>query len=384
MSESMVGDVALTVRTRGSRRAVRASMVAVLATALASIGLAGLHPAGAAAKPKPPPVEYYLALGDSMAAGTGASTGSHDYVNVLYQHELARYPGLQVVNLACGGATTGSMVAGPGCSYASGTQLGDAEAFLRAHAGHVAMVTIDIGANNVDGCLNASGISTSCVTSGLSQITTYLPQILDGLSSSYPDVAIYGMDYYDPFLDQWLSGTSGQTVATESEAFAVDLNSLLGQLFGADDAAMADPATLFQTSNFSLTGTYNGATVPENVALICAWTLMCSGNNIHPNDSGHAEVDHRAARRRAEEPVLGPVGGQWRTSGLSVVAGAGGRHPAARAPTARFDRGHLREAQPGRQLLLHRPGEGQQAQGEADHPERGHGRRIDHRPLTVP
>ena len=54
--------------------------------------------------------------------------------------------------------------------------------------------------------------------------------------------------------------------------------------------ATADPATLFETSDFALTGTYNGMTVPENVALICAWTLMCSGNNIHPNDTGHAEV----------------------------------------------------------------------------------------------
>ena len=50
------------------------------------------------------------------------------------------------------------------------------------------------------------------------------------------------------------------------------------------------PATLFQTPNFALTGHYNGTTVPENVALICAWTLMCSENNIHANDQGHAEL----------------------------------------------------------------------------------------------
>ncbi len=47
---------------------------------------------------------------------------------------------------------------------------------------------------------------------------------------------------------------------------------------------------LFQTTNFALTGSYNGTTVPENVALICAWTLMCSENNIHTNDQGHAEL----------------------------------------------------------------------------------------------
>ena len=53
---------------------------------------------------------------------------------------------------------------------------------------------------------------------------------------------------------------------------------------------MADPATLFQTTNFALTGSYDGTTVPENVALICAWTWMCSENDIHANDEGHAEL----------------------------------------------------------------------------------------------
>ena len=76
---------------------------------------------------------YDVAMGDSLAAGTGASSTSTRYVNVLYQHELSRFPTLQLENIACGGATTNSVIHGPGCSYTTGTQLGDAEAFLRAH-----------------------------------------------------------------------------------------------------------------------------------------------------------------------------------------------------------------------------------------------------------
>ena len=233
---------------------------------------------------------YYVAMGDSIAAGTGASTPANDYVNLVYQHELALHPGLQVVNLGCGGATSASVVLGPGCSYATGTQLGDAKAFLAAHPGQVAMLTIDIGANDVDGCLGTGGINTSCVQSGLTNITTYIPQILNGLRTVDPTLPIYGMTYYDPFLDQWLTGASGQVLAQQSETDAVALNALLTQIYTTAHAATADTAGIFQTTNFALTGTYNGTTVPENVALICAWTLMCSANNIHPDDAGHAEV----------------------------------------------------------------------------------------------
>ena len=263
-------------------------MLGLLGTLM--VGTVSLAESPTSARAATTPVEYDVAMGDSLAAGTGASTTANDYVSLVYQHELTRHPGLQLENLGCGGATTTSVIHGPGCSYTTGTQLGDAEAFLRSHPGQVEMLTIDIGANDVDGCLGSSGINTSCLQTGLSQITTNLPLILSGLRAADPTLAIYGMDYYDPFLDQWLSGTSGQTVAQQSETDAVVLNDQLGQIYSAHQAAMADPASLFQTTNFALTGSYNGTTVPENVALICAWTLMCSENNIHTNDQGHAEL----------------------------------------------------------------------------------------------
>jgi len=263
-------------------------VLAVLLGSVAALGIPGPVASAAGAPPKP---VYYLALGDSMAAGTGASTTATRYVNVLYQHEVGRFPTLQLDNIACGGATTTSMIDGPGCSYATGTQLGDAEAFLRAHPKQVAFVTIDIGANNVDGCQVGETISPSCVADGLAHITSELPQILSGLQDAYPGVAVYGMTYYDPFLGEWLDGSAGQTVAQQSESLVLDLNALLTQVDTAAGAATADPATLFQTTDFALTGTYLGATEPQNVADVCNWTLFCSdGGNIHPNDTGHALV----------------------------------------------------------------------------------------------
>ena len=130
------------------------------------------------------------------------------------------------------------------------------------------------------------------------------------------------MDYYDPFLDQWLTGASGQAVAQESEQGIVALNSELGQIYGAAGAAMADPAALFQTTNFALTGSYNGMAVPENVALICAWTLMCTQNNIHADDQGHAELAQAFETSIAQPPTTSliiPSSSGTTLSGTTVV-----------------------------------------------------------------
>ena len=66
------------------------------------------------------------------------------------------------------------------------------------------------------------------------------------------------MDYYDPFLGEWLLGSGGQTVADQSEQLVVSLNALLAQLYGASEAAMADPASLFQVTDSAPTGIRRG------------------------------------------------------------------------------------------------------------------------------
>ena len=55
---------------------------------------------------------------------------------------------------------------GPGCAYASGTQLGDAVAFLRAHPRQVAFLTIDIGADDVQTCQSSTGLNPACASAG--------------------------------------------------------------------------------------------------------------------------------------------------------------------------------------------------------------------------
>jgi lysophospholipase L1-like esterase len=229
---------------------------------------------------------YYIALGDSLAKGIGASGEELDYVSLIYRHEAARYDDLRLVNLGCGGATTRSLRFGPGCG--EGTQLGDAEALLRSNLGHVAFVTIDIGGNDIIACIDGATVNARCVEEAFRAISVNLPKVLAGLRSAYPGVRIYGMDYYDPYLADWLLGIAGQNMAEETVDVIGELNAELGRIYAAAGVAMADPFSAFNSRDFNITGSYNGSKVPENVAVVCEWTHMCSSRNVHTDDAGHA------------------------------------------------------------------------------------------------
>jgi lysophospholipase L1-like esterase len=232
----------------------------------------------------PPPTRYYVSMGDSLSTGTGVSAGQ-GYVDRVFVHESMRLPGLVAQRFGCAGATTTSMVNGGGCSYAQGSQLAAAEAFLSTHQGQIAFVTIDIGANDVTPCFSATGVNQTCLQTATATVQANLATILAGLRSAGGPDPIFGMTYYDPFLAIWLSGN--QSAATQSEQATVSGNAQITSLYQSNAAQVADVQTTFDTTNFAVTGTYNGMTVPQNVANICAWTLMCPAGNIHANATGY-------------------------------------------------------------------------------------------------
>jgi lysophospholipase L1-like esterase len=304
-----------------------AGVGAGLALALSGLALAAL-PAGASTAPRATPM-FQLSLGDSLAAGVGASVPANDYVNLVAAHEAPSIPGLTVENESCSGATTTTMLSGGGaCTYADGTQLAQAEAFLTAHPGQVPYITIDIGANNVDSCLTGSGISLACVTNGLLTVQAELPQIVAGLHHAAPTVPIFGMDYYNPFLAEWvLGGAAGPGLARESATLSTVLNGSLVQTYGAGGATPVDVQGVFATQDFAMTGSFDGVTVPENVSRTCAWTHMCdnSGFTIHTNDIGHAKLAG-AFERAIDRNLRGGGHGTWLTDaagGVHTVGNAG-------------------------------------------------------------
>lgn len=222
--------------------------------------------------------DYYLALGDSLAAGQQSlpSVTGGGYPMVLTARLQAVDPGITLADLAISGETTSSFL---------GFQLAQAEAFLRAHPGHVPFVTIDIGGNDIGGC----GGSPTCNAAALAAIDHNVPTIVTGLTAAAgPGTRLAFMTYYDPFLEYWVTGAAGQATAAQSVPVLDTLNARLASDFGPGFIA-ADVAGAFSSDD---TGddvsTPRYGTVPQDVAVICVLTGGCDhGVDVHANSVGH-------------------------------------------------------------------------------------------------
>jgi lysophospholipase L1-like esterase len=229
---------------------------------------------------------YYLALGDSLAYGYQPShvTGQ-GYVDQLYASLHARDRYLKLTNLGCPGETSGTLRTGGICSYPGQTsQLAAAVAFLKAHRGEVSLITIDIGANDVDGCVKSGSLDPTCVLTGLAAIAANLAATVGELRAVAPRVDIVGMNYYDPFLAAWLTGPAGQQLAQQSLGLVGVLNGLPAGVYRTAGFRVADVAGAFSTND--ITTMVSG--VPLDVSRICQWTWMCTAGDIHANQQGYA------------------------------------------------------------------------------------------------
>ena len=312
-------------RTIRSRRMPAKAMLAgggALAALLAGVGYLAIPADASTSSPgdaatadrgDAAPRAYYLALGDSLSQGVqpatpplpaGVSLGqsietSQGYPDDLYAHYAPAFHGrLRPDKLGCPGETTTSMLTGAGspCSYPQGSQLAAALAFLRTRHGQAGLITLDIGANDVDGCAAGGSINQACVATGVAAIGHDLPLILGDLrDAAGPHTRIVAMNLYDPFLADYLTGAAGQGAATESVVLGQQVNELIAADDTAFGAATADVQDAFSTTDFTDTATLPGAgSVPLNVARICEWTWMCApapvGPNIHANADGYQVI----------------------------------------------------------------------------------------------
>jgi lysophospholipase L1-like esterase len=253
---------------------------------------------------------YYLALGDSLAAGFGAPAGE-GYVDDLVRHYQGAIPGLELVDLGCPGETTVSFIDGGKCPYPQGSQLAAAEAFLGAHPGQVALVTLDIGGDDVTGCASgpAAGVSSACVANAVTQVNTDVATIGAALrSAAGGSVPIAGMTYFDPFVVAWLNGPAGEQEAVASVQALDELNTTLTAAYGRFGAVVADVAGAFSSTDLGDLVSSSYGTVPKAVAVACAWlTVVCRAGgpvtvSVHPNATGYAQI------AAAFEVALGPLG----------------------------------------------------------------------------
>lgn len=290
--------------------------------ALACVLVVALAPASASAdEPGESDGGTYMALGDSVAAGTQQPLPftDNDYTDQLFGHLEGAYGFDGFVNLACPGDDTvemrfgtggaspfGSLCYGPYAQLPPGgtSQLDVAVDYLTAHPGEVRLITIAIGANDILACdpTDPPEELNACLGAQLGQIGDNLPAIVGTLQAVAPGVPIVAMNYYNPNLAFWITGPDGQALAAESLGLTAIFNGTLEAVYGAFGVPVADVAKAFDTYALD-----NGEP-PTNVRRICALTLMCerSGGtyvlsdydpvtpgpqtDIHPSDAGYSKI----------------------------------------------------------------------------------------------
>jgi len=239
---------------------------------------------------------YYLALGDSLAIGVqpspnGEVATNQGYADDLFAEMRTRIHGLKLTKLGCSGETTSTMILGGVCNYTEGSQLAAAVAFLETHS--VALVTLDIGANDIDHCISVmGGIDSGCIETAFSTVSSNLPQILTELrAAAGPSTPIVAMNYYDPFLAAWTLLAGGQALAKASLKATLAFNSILKAAYQAFSIPVANVAHAYHISDFTLIPFGN---LPLNVFLTLTWTWMGApppiGPDVHPNAVGYAVI----------------------------------------------------------------------------------------------
>src|SRR4030095_14523319 len=130
------------------------------------------------------------------------------YADQLYQAILPNFPGLQLVKFGCPGETTATMLEGGICKYDKGSQLDQAVEFLLNNKDNIALITIDIGVNDLlnSNCLTLTPApptaDPACIQTLIGgPIVSNLSLILSTLFQAINrDTPVIGMNYYNPFL----------------------------------------------------------------------------------------------------------------------------------------------------------------------------------------
>jgi lysophospholipase L1-like esterase len=276
-----------------------AATLAVVATVVTA-AVAGAVPALASRDAKAgSTTTFYLSLGDSLAQGVQPnSSGVSVETNAGYPNQLATAlrqtnPSLRLVKLGCPGETTFTMINGGICNYSAGSQLAQAVRFLKQHAAQTQLVTIDIGANDLNRCVAKPTLAqiVKCLNKVIPNTVKRLGRIMAQLRAAYPTPGtIIGMSYYVPQLAAWLEGTTaGRQLARAGVVLGGAFNSQLGSVYTKFGAPVADVFTAFKTKDFKdKVQTPAFGTLPLNVATLCSYTWQCAPPPVGPNE--HANV----------------------------------------------------------------------------------------------
>jgi hypothetical protein len=303
---------------RFSKVAARALAATVSISALGLAALTNAGPAGATTTP----VTYYVSVGDSYSVGYQPLPAPH--ASAGYTGYVATKLKMTLVNFGCGGATTVSILDptalcndiqfGPPAATDVGvvppgeSQIQAADAFIAAHVGHIGLITVSIGGNDVTPCVNASptnpvnGQTTTigCVGVGVTQIQANVGTLVGDLHAAAGSaVPIVGLTYPDVLLGLLVYPTFPASSADQSLAslsiFAFNnlINPDLKTAYTSVPGGMFVNVTNSKYWSTSLTKTTTlrpYGKIPKAVSEICKLTYYCSLGNIHANTKGYTDI----------------------------------------------------------------------------------------------
>jgi lysophospholipase L1-like esterase len=234
----------------------------------------------------------YLALGDSLAFGVGASNASTTgYVarahEALGGSDRYRELGLDLVNVGVAGATSADLVAEGGQLDAAISQITSRRDTDSADD-DVEVITVDIGGNDLltlvapgSPCLESASVEPCRAAFGdvLSAIQRNLSDALTRLREAAPEAVLVVVDLYNPYSG---TGDLREPIAEIG----------VGQANGVISAVTANPDLGVRTASiFQLFGGRGGQWIAPD--------------GIHPNDSGHAVIAEAViAAISGREPVI--------------------------------------------------------------------------------
>lgn len=272
----------------------RATLVAIALALLA---------APATADSTLPPV--YLSLGDSLTAGSQPDASGHDrptdagYADILGARLQRVYPGLRTIKLSCGGTRTRTILEGGSSCQREGEpgQVVQAERYL-AHHPEVVLVTVDVGDNDVESCLDVHppAIDVACIERGRAAIGRNLPLIARRLrAAAGPRTPVVGITDYDQFLALWLDGPEGRAAARRAVRIIGSLNELMASIYRGAGVRVAQAGEDFASDDLRRRGFVPGhGRVPIAVERICRWTWACSpppiGHDDHAKPHGYRVI----------------------------------------------------------------------------------------------
>lgn len=246
---------------------------------------------------------FYLAVGASFSVGVQptstdptAHPTEHGYTNDLVALEAAKGVTLTLTHVGCPGDSTTNVLFGDPCYPQPTTQLTTAVAFLQAHFNDRGLVTIDLGFNNINGCLTGMTVDQTCLNKKLLIMTSELTTIVATLKSAAgPHVTFIGVNHYNPYFADSIRGSKGQHFAHLSSDVFSDFNAALKSVYDHNSVPLANVSKVFHDSvygsgvNVSSYGRVHGY-----LATTCKLTWMCRssryGPNLHPTNAGYQAI----------------------------------------------------------------------------------------------